>query len=60
VTGSSSEIVFQELPADAPTRRRPALTGARELLGWEPEIPLREGIERTLEWYRRERDDARA
>jgi dTDP-glucose 4,6-dehydratase len=60
VTGSSSEIVFEELPADDPTRRRPDITRARELLGWEPEIPLREGIERTLEWYRRERDDARA
>jgi dTDP-glucose 4,6-dehydratase len=58
VTGSSSEIVFEELPADDPTRRRPDITRARELLGWEPEIPLREGIERTLEWYRRERDDA--
>jgi dTDP-glucose 4,6-dehydratase len=60
VTGSSSEIVFEQLPADDPTRRRPDITRARELLGWEPEIPLREGIERTLEWYRRERDDARA
>jgi dTDP-glucose 4,6-dehydratase len=59
VTGSSSEIVFEELPADDPARRRPDITRAREMLGWEPEIPLREGIERTLEWYRRERDDAR-
>ncbi|HEY7137747.1 MAG TPA: UDP-glucuronic acid decarboxylase family protein [Acidimicrobiia bacterium] len=59
VTGSSSEIVFEELPADDPARRRPDINRAREMLGWEPEIPLREGIERTLEWYRRERDDAR-
>jgi nucleoside-diphosphate-sugar epimerase len=55
VTGSSSEIVFEDLPADDPARRRPDITRARELLGWEPEVPLRDGLARTLAWYRRER-----
>jgi dTDP-glucose 4,6-dehydratase len=55
VTGSSSEIVFEPLPADDPARRRPDLTRAREVLGWEPEIDLREGLARTHAWYLEER-----
>ena len=54
VTGSKSEIAFEPLPTDDPTQRKPDITLARELLGWEPEIQLREGLERTLEWYRAE------
>ncbi|MGH2919070.1 MAG: UDP-glucuronic acid decarboxylase family protein [Solirubrobacteraceae bacterium] len=49
VTGSSSEIVFEALPTDDPQVRQPDITLARELLGWEPEIELREGLERTIE-----------
>ena len=49
VTGSSSEIVFEPLPVDDPTQRRPDITLARERLGWEPEVPLREGLERTAD-----------
>jgi len=55
VTGSSSEIVFEPLPADDPSRRRPDISRARELLGWEPQVALRDGITRTLAWYRQER-----
>ena len=55
VTGSTSEIVFEPLPTDDPTRRQPDLTRARELLGWEPRVPLREGLERTRDWYIEER-----
>jgi dTDP-glucose 4,6-dehydratase len=55
VTGSSSEIVFEPLPDDDPERRKPDLTRARELLGWSPTIPLREGLTRTYEWYLEER-----
>lgn len=51
VTGSSSEIVFASLPEDDPRQRRPDLTRARSLLGWEPTVPLREGIERTANWF---------
>ncbi|WP_205696636.1 UDP-glucuronic acid decarboxylase family protein [Conexibacter sp. SYSU D00693] len=49
VTGSSSEIVFEALPTDDPQVRRPDITRAKELLGWEPAIALREGLERTIE-----------
>jgi dTDP-glucose 4,6-dehydratase len=49
VTGSRSEIVFQALPADDPQVRRPDITLARELLGWEPAVALREGLRLTLE-----------
>jgi dTDP-glucose 4,6-dehydratase len=55
VTGSSSEIVFEPLPTDDPTQRQPDITFAREVLGWEPQVQLREGLTRTYEWYRKER-----
>ena len=47
--GSKSEIVYSELPVDDPKQRRPDIGLARELLGWSPEIPLAEGLRRTLE-----------
>ena len=53
VTGSNSELVFEPLPVDDPTQRQPDLTLARSALGWEPEIPLRTGLERTAEYFRR-------
>jgi dTDP-glucose 4,6-dehydratase len=49
VCGSSSEIVFEALPTDDPQVRQPDITLARDLLGWEPEIELHEGLARTLE-----------
>jgi dTDP-glucose 4,6-dehydratase len=52
VTGSKSEILFQDLPQDDPTRRRPDITRARTLLNWEPKITLRQGLERSLEYFR--------
>jgi dTDP-glucose 4,6-dehydratase len=51
VTGSSSELVYLPLPVDDPMQRRPDLTKARTLLGWEPTVQLREGIERTAEYF---------
>jgi dTDP-glucose 4,6-dehydratase len=48
VTGSRSEIVFEALPTDDPHIRRPDITRARELLGWEPEVDLEAGLRRTL------------
>ncbi len=53
LTGSSSEIVHEPLPVDDPTQRRPDITKARELLGWEPRVQLREGLERTIEHFAR-------
>jgi len=52
VTGSRSKIVQLPLPQDDPARRRPDITRARTVLGWEPKIPLREGLERSLEYFR--------
>jgi dTDP-glucose 4,6-dehydratase len=49
VTGSSSEIVFEALPVDDPQVRQPDISLAREILGWEPTIDLREGLKRTIE-----------
>jgi nucleoside-diphosphate-sugar epimerase len=53
ITGSASPIVYKPLLfEDDPSRRRPDITKARTRLGWEPVIPLEEGIRRTAEWYR--------
>jgi dTDP-glucose 4,6-dehydratase len=49
VTGSNSEIVFEALPTDDPQVRQPDITLARDLLGWEPQVSLREGLQRTIE-----------
>ncbi|HTY97426.1 MAG TPA: NAD-dependent epimerase/dehydratase family protein, partial [Solirubrobacteraceae bacterium] len=49
LTESSSEIVFEALPVDDPKQRRPDITLAKELLGWSPEVSLREGLRRTIE-----------
>jgi dTDP-glucose 4,6-dehydratase len=52
LAGSKSEIVHRELPVDDPRQRRPDITRARNLLGWEPEVDLEQGLERTLEYFR--------
>ena len=52
VTGSSSEIVYEALPTDDPKQRRPDITLARSLLGWEPKVERREGMRRTLDYFR--------
>jgi dTDP-glucose 4,6-dehydratase len=49
VTGSRSEIVFEALPVDDPQVRQPDIALAREILGWEPKVSLREGLRRTIE-----------
>ena len=52
LTGTSSQIVQRELPVDDPKVRRPDITRAREMLGWEPSVTLREGVTRTIEYFR--------
>jgi nucleoside-diphosphate-sugar epimerase len=52
LTGTSSQIVQRELPVDDPKVRRPDISRAREMLGWEPAISLREGVSRTIEYFR--------
>ena len=51
VTGSKSELRFEDLPEDDPTRRCPDITKARALLGWEPRINLKEGLQKSLEFF---------
>src|SRR4051795_8071815 len=53
-TGSSTEIVFEALPVDDPKVRQPDITRARQLLSWEPQVSLEEGLRRTLEASQRE------
>ena len=52
VTGCAVSVTYQPLPEDDPARRRPDITRARETLGWEPQVPLLEGLERTVAWFR--------
>ena len=52
MTGSASHVVFRDLPSDDPTRRRPDISLARERLGWEPRVPLEEGLRETIAYYR--------
>jgi dTDP-glucose 4,6-dehydratase len=52
VTGSASQIRFEPLPQDDPRQRRPDITKARTLLGWEPTIELATGLRMSLEYFR--------
>ncbi len=52
VTGSESQIRFEPLPQDDPKQRRPDITKARALLGWEPKIDLRAGLQSSLDYFR--------
>lgn len=52
MTGARSRMVFQPLPADDPIQRKPDITLARQRLGWQPTVPLREGLGRTVDWFR--------
>jgi dTDP-glucose 4,6-dehydratase len=53
MTGSTSRVVFRELPTDDPKVRKPDITRARTLLGWEPKVPLEQGLTSTIEYFRR-------
>ncbi|SFU47365.1 UDP-glucuronate decarboxylase [Methylobacterium sp. 174MFSha1.1] len=53
VTGSSSRLIHRPLPPDDPRQRCPDITRAREILGWEPTVPLRQGIEKTVLYFDR-------
>jgi len=52
MTGSTSTIIYQPLPEDDPKVRQPDITRARALLGWEPKVELREGLTKTIEYFR--------
>ncbi|MFI8521900.1 UDP-glucuronic acid decarboxylase family protein [Streptomyces sp. NPDC085481] len=51
MTGSPSEVKYHPLPADDPVRRRPVITRARDVLGWEPEVDITEGLRRTAAYF---------
>jgi nucleoside-diphosphate-sugar epimerase len=51
-TKSRSEIVFKDLPSDDPRRRCPDISLAKELLNWQPEVPLEVGIQYVIDWYK--------
>jgi dTDP-glucose 4,6-dehydratase len=53
LVGSRSRIVYKPLPTDDPRQRKPDITRARTLLGWEPKVPLDEGLIRTVEYFKR-------
>lgn len=52
LTGSSSQVVYRPLPGDDPTQRKPVIDLAKEKLDWEPAVPLEEGLERTVSYFR--------
>jgi len=52
ITGSKSKIIFKTLPEDDPKVRQPDITRANEKLGWEPRVPRREGLKRTMEYFK--------
>jgi UDP-glucuronate decarboxylase len=54
IPGTGAQIVYQPLPQDDPTRRRPDISRARRSLGWEPSVPLEQGLEATIAYFREE------
>ena len=56
LTGSASEIEFHPLPIDDPRRRRPDISKARNLLGWEPKSSLKQGLKKTIKWFKEHRN----
>jgi dTDP-glucose 4,6-dehydratase len=54
VTGAASDILFEALPVDDPKVRQPDITRARQLLGWEPQVSVEDGLRRMLQTNSRE------
>ena len=52
ISESQSKLIFEPLPSDDPKRRKPDITLAKELLGWEPKVPLQEGLGKTIEYFK--------
>lgn len=57
LTNSKSKLVFKPLPQDDPKQRQPDITRAKELMQWEPKVQLREGLSRTIEYFRSFKDE---
>ena len=54
LSGSASKLVFKPLPQDDPKVRKPDITRARQLLGWQPQVNRHDGLKRTLDYFRRQ------
>jgi UDP-glucuronate decarboxylase len=52
ITGSTSTVIHENLPRDDPRQRRPDISLAKSLLGWEPKIRLDEGLKKTIDYFR--------
>jgi dTDP-glucose 4,6-dehydratase len=59
VTGSGSPVEYLPLPVDDPTRRCPVITRASQVLGWQPQIRVEDGVRRTVEWFRSRPEEVR-
>ena len=53
ITGSKSKIIYEPLPQDDPKQRKPNITKAKDLLGWEPKVDRSEGLKKTLEYFQK-------
>jgi UDP-glucuronate decarboxylase len=52
ITGSSSKIIYEPMPQDDPKQRQPDITQAKEILGWEPTVPIEEGLKKTVAYFK--------
>lgn len=52
-TGNTNSIAYKELPADDPLKRKPDITKAESLLGWQPQVSLEEGIQKTISYFKK-------
>jgi UDP-glucuronate decarboxylase len=55
LTATKSKIIFKPLPQDDPKKRKPNITKAKKILKWQPNVELREGLDKTIEWFRGKR-----
>ena len=59
ITGTSSEIVYNELPSDDPRQRKPDINKAKKLLDWEPKVTLEDGLKKTIAYFRKVLEDSK-
>ena len=52
MTSSNSNIVFEDLPQDDPLSRKPDISKAKDILGWEPNVSIKEGLQKTIEYFK--------
>ena len=57
IPGSKSKLIFKPLPEDDPKQRKPDITMAKEILNWEPKIPLKDGLSKTIDYFQTKVDE---